>query len=61
MSSKHFLSENNKLLEKAKSKAKLCQSQGKKFSGKLGSKDIFPDIKLEIQNSLFVTENFVES
>ena len=34
---------------------------GKKFSGKLGSKDILPDIKLEIQNSLFVTENFVES
>ena len=33
MSSKHFLTENNQLLEKAKSKAKLSQGQDKKFSG----------------------------
>ena len=30
---KHFLTENNQLLEKTKSKAKLSQGQDKKFSG----------------------------
>ena len=46
MSSKHFVTVNNKLWLKAKLKANLKPELGEKFSGIIVSKDVLLDIKL---------------